>query len=157
MIKLGLIGAGRIGTLHARNIGNNNKCKLIFIYDTDNERANKVAGLYGSHVADTPENLINNSDIDAVLICSPTDTHIDMINLTAEAGKPIFCEKPIDLDIDRVFACIEKLQKNPVPFTIGFHRRFDLHHRALRDTIFNNSIGNVEQIRISSRDPAPPP
>jgi myo-inositol 2-dehydrogenase / D-chiro-inositol 1-dehydrogenase len=156
-IGLGLIGAGRIGTLHAEIAGTTKNCRIAAIYDADKQRARGLAQAVGGRVCDSVTDLLHDGAVGAVLICSPTDTHVEMTALAARAGKAIFCEKPIDLDIARVQGCLEVLTQHPVPFTVGFHRRFDPHHRALRNEIAKGRIGRIEQIRIVSRDPVAPP
>jgi myo-inositol 2-dehydrogenase/D-chiro-inositol 1-dehydrogenase len=156
-IGVGLIGAGRIGTLHAELVGAAKCCRIAAIYDADEGRASKLATVVGGRVCESATALVHDSAVSAVYICSPTDTHVEMIRLAASAGKPIFCEKPIDLDIARVQECLEVLARHPVPFTIGFHRRFDPHHRALWSEVVKGRIGRIEQIRVVSRDPAAPP
>ena len=157
MIGFGLIGAGRIGALHAGNIAQGANTDLVLIHDPEGARAADLAARHGAAVAASPEEVFGSPDVSAVAICSPTDTHVDFIERAATAAKAVFCEKPIDLDIDRVHACLHTLRQHPVPFAIGFHRRFDPHHVALRDAVRSGVLGRIEQIRIVSRDPAPPP
>ena len=98
----------------------------------------------------------NDHNIDAVVICSPTDTHIDLIKKFSNSGKAIFCEKPIDLDVNKTIECIDFLNKNKSQFMIGFNRRFDIHFKALKQHILEGKIGNIETVNIISRDPEPP-
>lgn len=157
MIGFGLIGAGRIGALHARNIAQGANTRLVLVHDPEEGRAVELAASHGASVATSPEEILSSADVTAVAICSPTDTHVDLVGAAAIAGKAIFCEKPIDLDLERVRACLATLRKHPVPFAIGFHRRFDPHHLALRDAVRTGAVGRIEQIRMISRDPGPPP
>jgi myo-inositol 2-dehydrogenase/D-chiro-inositol 1-dehydrogenase len=157
VIGIGLIGAGRVGTVHAEAIRVARNCRIAAIYDKDGARARELAAAVGGRVCESVATLVDDPTVTAVFICSLTDTHVEMVALAARAGKAIFCEKPIDLEIARVRECLEVLARHPVPFTIGFHRRFDPHHRALRDEVIKGRIGRIEQIRIVSRDPAPPP
>ncbi len=157
MIGFGLIGAGRIGALHARNIAQGAKTSLVLVHDPVEARAAAVAARHGAAVAARPEEILDSAEVTAVAVCAPTDTHVDLIGRAALAGKAVFCEKPIDLDIERVHSCLRTLRGNPVPFTIGFHRRFDSHHLALRDAVTSGTVGRIEQIRMVSRDPSPPP
>ena len=157
MITIGLIGAGRIGSLHARNIAESQRAELLLVHDADKTQAERVASQFGARVADTVQDIITSGTVQAVAICSPTDTHVDLINAAASAGKAIFCEKPLDLDIARATSCLNILARYPVPFTIGFHRRFDPHHLEMRNRVQSGAIGDVEQVRIVSRDPSPPP
>lgn len=157
MIGIGLIGAGRIGTLHAKLIHAAAGCRVVSVFDEKRTAADQLAAAVDATPSGTAAELVNHPNVDAVFICSPTDTHVDMVAVAAKAGKAIFCEKPIDLKISRVVECARILERCPVPFTVGFHRRFDPHHRSLREEVQQGRIGNVEQIRIVSRDPAPPP
>ena len=157
MIGFGLIGAGRIGALHARNIAQGVQTDLAMVHDPVETRAAELANRHGAEIATCPEEIFDSSQVSAVAICAPTDTHVDLIGRAALAGKAVFCEKPIDLDIGRVHSCLRTLRQNPVPFTIGFHRRFDPHHLALRDAVTSGAVGRIEQIRMVSRDPSPPP
>jgi myo-inositol 2-dehydrogenase/D-chiro-inositol 1-dehydrogenase len=157
MLGIGLIGAGRIGSLHAGNIRNSRSCSLVAVFDACSDNAHSIALANNASVHRSISDLLSDPAVGAVFVCSPTDTHVDVVGQAARAGKAIFCEKPIDLDIARVRACLADLEGYPIPFTIGFHRRFDPHHRALRDSVRGGAIGKVEQIRIVSRDPAPPP
>jgi myo-inositol 2-dehydrogenase / D-chiro-inositol 1-dehydrogenase len=157
MVGIGLLGAGRIGRLHAGHIAANGDCRLVAIFDEASDAALTLASRYGAQVATSAEELLDLPGIDAVFICSPTDTHVNYIIAAAARGKAIFCEKPIDLDIRRVRDAIAALTKHQVIFTIGFHRRFDPSHRRLRELIQSGELGQIEQVRIVSRDPAPPP
>ncbi|RYE59728.1 MAG: inositol 2-dehydrogenase, partial [Hyphomicrobiales bacterium] len=104
-VRFGLLGAGRIGKVHAKAIGSNPKAKLVAVADPMADAANAIATQYGAEVL-TIDTILASADIDAVVVCTPTDTHADLIERFARAGKAIFCEKPVDLDIERVKACI---------------------------------------------------
>ena len=155
MINFALIGAGRIGKIHAKNIIENPKCNLITVYDSNLDNATNLAKLTNSNVAESAEEAINNNNINAVFIASSTATHIQYILLAAEAGKAILCEKPIDLNIEKVEKCYEKIKNLNVPIQIGFNRRFDSSHQKLKLSKDQGDIGNLEMIVITSRDPAP--
>ena len=157
MIGFGLLGAGRIATLHAANIARAADMRLVLVHDPERGRAEALARRHGAAVAASAAEILASAEVAAVAICSPTDTHAELVEQAATAGKAIFCEKPIDLELRRVLACRDWLERHPVPFAIGFHRRFDPHHVALRDAIRAGRVGRVEQIRMVSRDPAPPP
>ncbi len=157
MIGFGLVGAGRIGALHARNVARGERTRLVCVFDPAAERARSVAADGGASVAACVDEILSSDRVDAVAVCSPTDTHVELIERAASAGKAVFCEKPIDLDIRRVRECVRRLEERPVPFAIGFHRRFDPHHLALRGAVRSGEVGEVEQIRMVSRDPGPPP
>ncbi len=156
MLNFTLFGAGRIGRLHAANLAASAKALLASVYDVDESAARQVAEQHGARFAADVDAALA-SDIDAVLIASSTDTHVDLITAAARAGKAVFCEKPIDLDITQVNRCWEAIADCGVPVQIGFNRRYDPHHRALHDAVQAGEIGSVEMMIISSRDPAPPP
>ncbi len=155
MIRFALFGAGRIGKLHAENLAASSRGSLERIFDISTTAAEEIAAKHGAALATgIPEALADG--VDAVLIASPTVTHIDLILAAANAGKAIFCEKPIDLDIGRVDRCRDQLQKAGVPFQVGFNRRFDPTHRAVQTAVRAGEVGQVEQVLIVSRDPEPP-
>ena len=155
MINFALLGAGRIGKMHAQNIISNPKCNLVSVYDVNKDNANIVAKLCNAKVENSPEEAINNQEVQAVFIASTTTTHIKYIILSAKAGKPILCEKPIDLDINKVNDCYNEIKNLEVPIQIGFNRRFDESHRKLKLAKDKGEIGNLEMIIITSRDPSP--
>ena len=155
MINFALLGAGRIGKMHAQNIISNPKCNLVSVYDVNKDNANIVAKLCNAKVENSPEEAINNQEVQAVFIASTTTTHIKYIILSAKAGKPILCEKPIDLDINKVNDCFNEIKNLGVPIQIGFNRRFDESHRKLKLAKDKGEIGNLEMIIITSRDPSP--
>jgi len=156
MLRFALFGAGRIGRMHADNLAAHPRAALAAVYDVAAEAARATADRHGARVAETVETALGD-DVDAVLIASSTDTHVDLIGAAAKAGKAVLCEKPIDLDIARVEACKRALEADPVPVMIGFNRRFDPHHCKVRDGAQSGRIGTVEQVVITSRDPEPPP
>jgi myo-inositol 2-dehydrogenase / D-chiro-inositol 1-dehydrogenase len=157
MLGFCLIGAGRIGKLHAAVLAQHPKARIVSICDPDLAAADAVAAQTGGAAVSDPEEAMTAPGVQAVLIGSPTDTHVDFVTLAARAGKAVFCEKPIDLDIGRVDACLAVLAQHPVPFTLGFHRRYDPAHRELRDRCRAGAVGRIEHMQIVSRDPAPPP
>ncbi len=156
MATFALLGAGRIGRMHADNLAANPRARLAFVYDVDDAAARETAGKHGVEVAASVEAALDGS-VDAVLIASATNTHVELITAAARAGKAVFCEKPIDLGIERVNQCLEDIAGCDVPIQIGFNRRYDPSHLALREAVRAGEIGNIEQVIISSRDPEPPP
>jgi myo-inositol 2-dehydrogenase/D-chiro-inositol 1-dehydrogenase len=152
----GLLGAGRIGKVHARAIRGNPDARLVAVADAMPPAAEALAAEHGAAVR-TVEAIEAADDIDAVVICTPTDTHADLIERFARAGKAIFCEKPIDLDVGRVQACLGVVEATGATLMVGFNRRFDPHFRAVRQAIADGAIGTVEMVSITSRDPGPPP
>jgi myo-inositol 2-dehydrogenase / D-chiro-inositol 1-dehydrogenase len=156
MINFCQFGAGRIGSIHARNIARHTGARLQIVVDTDREAAQRLAGLYGAAVGSAAEALADPA-VDAVVIASSTDTHADLVEAAARAGKAIFCEKPLDLDRKRAEACTAVAASCGVPLMIGFNRRFDPSFARLKRQIRDGRIGELELVSITSRDPAPPP
>ena len=156
MINFSLMGAGRIGKMHAKFIAAHPKAKLKYVYDVNSQFTEEVAKSTGCSIASSPEEAINTDDVDAVLIASATPTHTQFITMAAKAGKAIFCEKPIDLDINKVNECMENIKGTNVPIQIGFNRRFDASHSKAQQARVKKEIGELEMVIITSRDPEPP-
>jgi myo-inositol 2-dehydrogenase/D-chiro-inositol 1-dehydrogenase len=154
MVDLALFGAGQIGSIHARNIAADPKARLRYIVDPRTDAAKRIVATTGAAIADRATALADPA-IKGVVIAAATDTHAEIAIAAARAGKAIFCEKPIDLALDRVDACLAAVAEARVPFQIGFNRRFDPSFRAVRDGIDSGRIGKVELVVITSRDPAP--
>ena len=155
-MKIALFGAGRIGKVHAIAIAQNSRAELACIVDPHGPSAQALANQYAVPVMDEAQAL-NDPSIDAVLIGSSTDQHARQIIAAASAKKAIFCEKPIDLDIQRVRDVLDHLNAHPVPFMLGFNRRFDPNFMAMKAQIAAGAIGQVEMVTILSRDPGLPP
>jgi len=155
MIKFAQFGAGFIGKIHAANIANHPNAELAYIYDVNMEAAEQLAAQLGAQVINSPEEIWA-SDVDAILIASSTNTHADLLNGALQAGKPIYCEKPIDLDINRVKDVVKQAHRTDLPILIGFSRRFDANHIGIRQAFQNGEIGKLEMIHITARDPKPP-
>ena len=155
-VRFGLLGAGRIGKVHARAVGANPNARLVAVADAFEKAAREISSLYGAEVR-TIEAIEKADDIDAVVICTPTDTHADLIERFAKAGKAIFCEKPVDLDVKRVEKCLAVVEKTRAALMVGFNRRFDPHFMAVKKAIDDGAIGKVEMVTITSRDPGAPP
>ena len=154
-IKFALFGAGFIGKIHGANIARHSQAELAYIYDVNTEAAEQLAVQLGAKVAASPEEIWT-SDVDAVLIASSTNTHADLLNSAIDAGKSIYCEKPIDLDMNRVKAVVQQAQKTDLPILVGFSRRFDSNHLGIREALQNGEIGKLEMMHITARDPKPP-
>jgi myo-inositol 2-dehydrogenase/D-chiro-inositol 1-dehydrogenase len=155
--RIGVIGCGRIGRMHASLLAREVPgWTVAAVADAVPAAAEAVAAATGAAVL-TIEELLGSDDVDTVAICSSTDTHVDLIVAAAEAGKAIFCEKPVSLDLQQVDRAIAAVQAAGVPFMIGFNRRFDPGHRSVRDAVADGTIGELHLLRITSRDPAPPP
>jgi myo-inositol 2-dehydrogenase / D-chiro-inositol 1-dehydrogenase len=156
MTEIAQFGAGRIGQIHASNIAAMKDARLRYVVDVNPEAAQKLAARYGAKVV-TEREAFADREVDAVLIASSTDSHARLAIAAAQAGKAIFCEKPIDLSLSRVDACLREVEKAGVPMFVGFNRRFDPSFAALKRRLDAGEIGAVEQVVISSRDPGPPP
>ncbi len=142
--------------MHAEIINSNPNSKLKFVYDVNQDFAKNLANKFDAATPDKPVDAIISNEVDAVLIASATSTHIEFIKMAAKAGKPVLCEKPIDLDINRVNKCEEDLKNVHSPIQIGFNRRFDLSHSKVQEARVNKEIGDLEMIIITSRDPEAP-
>ena len=138
--------------MHADNLAANANAKLTRVYDVVGDAARAVAEKHGARVAETVDSALG-ADVDAVLIASSTDTHVELLTAAAKAGKAILCEKPIDLDIDRVNKCKSDIAGCDVPIQVGFNRRYDPTHRAVYDAVQAGEVGEVHQVIITSRDP----
>jgi len=156
MIKFALFGAGRIGSIHAGNLVRNSNAQLVALHDPLQDNADRLTGELGC-MQMTPDKIFASDDIDAVLICSATDTHADLIEAAVAAGKHVFCEKPIDLSLHRVQQCLQRISQSDCKTMIGFNRRFDPHFQALQQQVEAGGVGAVELVSIISKDPAPPP
>lgn len=155
MFNVALFGAGRIGQIHAGNIAAHPDCKLVRVVDVYQPAAEALAEKYGAQ-ASTLSDALKDSSIDLVAICSATDTHADLIEAAARAGKAIFCEKPVDLSLERVERCLATVREAGVPLMIGFNRRFDPSMAGLQQALVNGEVGELELVTISSRDPGAP-
>ena len=154
-LRFGLLGAGRIGKVHAKAVSGNAGARLVAVADAMAPAAQAIADQYGCEVR-TVEAILAAKDIDAVVICTPTDTHADLIEAFAKAGKAVFCEKPIDLSLARVKACLKVVRDSKATLMVGFNRRFDPHFVAVKAEISKGTIGTVEMVTITSRDPGAP-
>ncbi|HZP92420.1 MAG TPA: inositol 2-dehydrogenase [Burkholderiales bacterium] len=156
MIEVALFGAGRIGRIHAGNLAAQPGVKLKYVVDVSAPAAGELAQKHAAQAVDA-ETAFRDPAIGAVAIASSTDTHADLIVRAAAARKAIFCEKPVDLSLERARACVDAVARAGVPCMIGFQRRFDPTFSALKRRLDAGEIGNPEMLIITSRDPAPPP
>lgn len=158
-LKLGVIGTGRIGKVHiATLVQSVPQAEVVSVADIDLNSAKQVAEKFGiDSVTDQPERVIANNDIDAIVICSSTDTHAHYVMQAAKAGKHIFCEKPVDLSISVIQDTIDAASKAGVKFMPGFNRRFDPNFMKLKQLVSEGEVGDPHILKITSRDPAPPP
>ncbi len=158
-ITVGLIGAGRIGRVHAENLAYRiPEAKLVAVADVFLDAATKCAADYQIPlVTQNPQDIFDNPDIQAVIICSSTDTHAAFISQAAKAGKHIFCEKPIALDLAVIDQALADVERSGVKLQLGFNRRFDPNFKAARSAVAEGKIGQPHILHIISRDPSPPP
>lgn len=156
-LRFAIIGAGRIGYVHAGSVYDNPNAELVYVVDPFIESANKVAAAFGGKVSSDPEAVINSGEIDAVIIGSPTPTHVPLLGTAIKAGVHALCEKPIDLDIANVDSLRPIANSAKTNVTIGFNRRQDPQFKAVKARVEKGEIGKVEQVVIVSRDPGPAP
>lgn len=158
-INVGLIGAGRIGRVHAENLTYRiPEATLLAVSDVFLEAAQKCAADYNIPAAFKDHRaVLEHEAIEAVIICSSTDTHAQFIAEAAAAGKHIFCEKPIALDLLKIDEALAAVEQNQVKLQIGFNRRFDPNFKQVHALVAGGKIGTPHLVRITSRDPAPPP
>ena len=155
-IRFAILGAGRIGQVHARAVAGNDNATLAAVFDPVAAAASQISDQYGAALRSVDE-IAAADDIDAVVLCTPTDLHAAQIEQFARAGKAVFCEKPIDLDLDRVRDCLKVVDETGATLMVGFNRRFDPHFMGVRQAIESGRIGTPEMGVITSRDPGAPP
>ncbi|MBC6407194.1 MAG: inositol 2-dehydrogenase [Rhodobacteraceae bacterium] len=157
MIRIAILGCGRIGQMHAANVARHPRTELAMVYDIRPEVAQAVAQREGVRAVETAREIFVATEVDAVLIATSTATHAEYIERAVAADKPVFCEKPIDLDLERVNACVKAVAGASVPIQLGFNRRYDPGHSATRAAALAGDIGPLHQVIITSRDPELPP
>jgi myo-inositol 2-dehydrogenase / D-chiro-inositol 1-dehydrogenase len=157
MIGVAVLGAGRMGRIHADNVAASASARLIAVADPIAAAAETLAGRLGAEASTDAEAVIRRADVDAVVICTPSDTHVPLILAAARAGKAVLCEKPLDNDLARVDAAILQLERLGTPVMMAFNRRFDPTNARIRAAIDAGEIGDVRQVILTSRDPGLPP
>ena len=155
-MHVGLVGTGRIGSIHARALIESPLVDRLTVTDVDRERAKRVAASLGSGWIDTPEALID-SGLDAIVIAAATPAHAPLLHLAADARLPAFCEKPIALDLAATDELIDHVERAGTLVQIGFQRRFDAGYRAAREAVRSGALGDVHLVRLATHDPSPPP
>ncbi len=156
-VRIAVLGTGRIGRLHASLLAREVPgARLAAVGDVNADSARACAAELGVRAGSVDE-ILADQNIDAVAVCSSTDTHVDISVQAAKAGKAVFCEKPLSLDLLRVDEVLAAVAETGVPFMVGFNRRFDPAHQAVRDAVHAGEVGEVHLVKITSRDPAPPP
>ena len=158
-LRIGIIGAGRIGKLHANNLVSRVKdAELVAVSDVYEPAAKDLAEKLGiANYYSDYHKILEDPTIEAVFICSSTDTHSPISIEAARAGKHIFCEKPIDHDLDKIKVVLEEVKKAGVKYQVGFNRRFDRNFSHVHDVVKNGGIGDVQIVKVTSRDPEAPP
>jgi myo-inositol 2-dehydrogenase/D-chiro-inositol 1-dehydrogenase len=154
MHKIALIGAGRIGRIHAANVAAHPELELAYVVDPIADVANVLSSSFGAQTADL-DRALDDSSVAGVIVASSTDTHLAFSERAAKAGKAVFCEKPIDLDLERAEAAAPRFADARV--FLAFNRRFDPNFRALKQKLDGGGVGQLETLHITSHDPAPPP
>lgn len=157
MLRIAVLGCGRIGQMHAANVARHPRSTLAAVFDLNSEAAEKVAAAQGVKAAASAEDIFASDMVDAVLIATATPTHADYIEMAVAAGKAVLCEKPIDLSLARVEACAANIGETKIPIQLGFNRRYDPGHSAARTAMLAGDIGELHQVIITSRDPSLPP
>ena len=155
--RIGLIGTGRIGLVHAGSIADTKGAELTWVCDPFIEGAERISTQFGGKITKNPEEIFASGEVDVVVIASPTPTHVDLISAAIDAGVHVLCEKPIDLDIVRVDALRAKVAAAKTHIALGFNRRFDPQFEEIHTRVAEGDIGILEQLTIISRDPAPAP
>ncbi len=156
-IKFAVAGLGRIGKIHLENLLQMSRVKIVAVMDTMEESKQYARDKGISNVTSTYEAMLASTDIDVVVICSPTDTHADYVEMAAKAGKHIFCEKPLDLSLDRVVEVLDVVKDTNIKLMIGFNRRFDKEFKKIKALVSEGAIGEHHLVKITSRDPGAPP
>lgn len=157
MVGIAVLGVGRIGRMHAENIALHPRATLAGVYDVNDAAAVDVSEQLGVRRFDSVEAVLAAPEVDAVLIATATATHVELIEQAVAAGKPVLCEKPIDLSLARANACAANIRGKDVPIMLGFVRRFDSGHAGVRRAVEDGSIGELHQVIITSRDPGMAP
>ena len=156
-LRIAVVGAGRIGIVHAGSVNDTPGVEIAMIVDAVEESAAKLAGQYGVKYTTDVQDIFTSGDIDAVIVGSPTSTHVDLISRSVDTGIHVLCEKPVDLDIERALSIKSKVENSKTNVSIAFNRRYDPNFAAVHARVKAGEIGNLEQLILTSRDPAPPP
>ena len=161
ILKIGVVGCGRIGKLHINNLINSVPgVQVVAAADPMLDKSGAREWLAERGITNASTNymdVVNNPDVDVVMVCSSTDTHCEVSMEAVKAGKNVFCEKPIDYDIDKIKKLLALVEEKGVKFQVGFNRRFDHNHKAVADAVKEGKIGDPHYINVTSRDPEPPP
>ena len=156
MINVALLGFGRIGQMHAKNINNNKSLNLLYVYDRQTNLSDKAKKLYNCKIEKNFKKIFEDKNVNVIFISSSTSTHIKFIEEGIKNKKVIFCEKPLDLNIKKIIKTLKKVKKKKSKIQLGFNRRYDPGHFSIKKDLDRNKIGRLEKIIITSRDPSPP-
>ena len=156
MINVALLGFGRIGQMHAKNINNNKSLNLLYVYDRQTNLSDKAKKLYNCKIEKNFKKIFEDKNVNVIFISSSTSTHIKFIEEGIKNKKVIFCEKPLDLNIKKIVKTLKKVKKKKSKIQLGFNRRYDPGHFSIKKDLDKNKIGRLEKIIITSRDPSPP-
>ena len=157
MLGISVFGSGRMGEIHVRNIGGHPNARLVSVVNPNLQSAQRLTSAFGGSPVANPRDALGDPEVNAVVIATPTSTHLELIELAARSGKAILCEKPLDLSIERVDAAIRVIKSSHVPFMLGFNRRFDPGVTALQQAVRGGQVGDPHIVLLTSRDPGPPP
>lgn len=156
-LGLALLGSGRMAHVYGPKINAHPGLRLEVVFNPNIASAEKAVKTYGGQASADLDAALSDPSVDAVIIATPTDTHVDYIEAAARAGKPIYCEKPLDKTLERVDRCLATLKAHPVPFMLGFNRRFDPDNNSVCEAVQKGDLGQVNILMSTSREPAPPP
>lgn len=157
MLGLALLGSGRMADVYGPKINAHPDLQLISVFNPNLSSAEKAAQTYGGYASSDIDAVLADSNVNAVVIATPANTHLEYIEHVAKAGLPMYCEKPIDQSLERVDQCLAVLKKHPVPFMLGFNRRFDPDIATLQQSVQSGSLGQLNFLLSTSREPSPPP
>ena len=156
-LGLALLGSGRMAHVYGPKINAHPGLRLEMVFNPNRASAERATAAYGGRTSDDLDAVLADPAVDAVVIATPTNTHVEYIEAAAKAGRPIYCEKSLARTLGRVDACLEMLKAHPVPFMLGFNRRFDPDNAAVQKAVANGELGEVNVLMSTSREPAPPP
>lgn len=157
MLGIALLGSGRMAHVYGPKVNAHPAMRMIAVYNPNLASAEKAAQTYGGTAMSDLDAVLGHPDVEAVIIATPTTTHLEYIEAAASAGKPIYCEKPLDMTLERVDRCLDLLDAHPVPFMLGFNRRFDPDNSALQAAVRAGDVGDLTFLMSWSREPTPPP
>src|SRR6201987_1114205 len=157
MRTIAVVGTGFIGSVHARNVARHPGARLVGVYDANFESARRIADEPACRSVADVADIFDNRDIEAVVIATPTNTHVEYLERAAQANKAIYCEKPIGLDYEEAEQAVRAVRAAGVPAMLGFNRRFDPSHVAVKQAVDRGDVGKVEIVQLTSRGPQPPP